>query len=121
MPRVLVQEYLGRRRSRVALHELLEAKKVFGVSVEALTHRCRDLGVFDSRTHRDLLRKYEELGWLQHPHGEPYSIPIDVEKPMLLQRLAVRAASEGTLAVSEVATLLGVNEAEIRASVADSR
>ena len=114
MPRVLVHEYLGRKRTQVAWEELFEAKRTFGVSIQALTHRCRDIGLFDDKLHKALFRRFEELGWRRAPYEEPFSIPKGIESPRILRRLTVRAVSEGSMSIENAAALFGVEEEDIR-------
>ena len=113
MPRVLIHEYFGRRRSKVGWAELFHSKSIFGVSVQALTHRCRELGVFDGKLHKALFNSFEDLGWRQPPFQEPHFIPKGTEKPRILLRLATRAVCEDSMSITQAAAVLGVEESEL--------
>ena len=46
MPADTLRAEIGARRTSIDWRELFELKPVFGVSAQALVHRCRDLGIF---------------------------------------------------------------------------
>ena len=59
---------VGKRRSAIALGELLALKLVFGVSIQALTRRCRDLRIISQATYRSLFNEFDRLGWRSPPY-----------------------------------------------------
>lgn len=63
MPTSALWLEVGKRRRAIALGELLALKRVFGVSIQALTHRCRDLGIIGSTLYRRLFDEFARLGW----------------------------------------------------------
>ena len=46
MPAEALWAMVGKRRTSIGWSELFDVKRLFGVSVQALTHRCKHLGVF---------------------------------------------------------------------------
>ena len=70
MPAEALWLEVGKRRSAIALGELLALKRVFGVSIQALTHRCRDLDIIGVATHRALFNEFDRLGWRSPPYEE---------------------------------------------------
>ena len=46
MPAEALWAAMGKRRSSIGWEELFDLKQLFGVSVQALTYRCKDLGIF---------------------------------------------------------------------------
>ena len=55
--------------------ELFELKRVFGVSVQALTYRCKDLGIFSNTLFRFLFDEFSRRGWRSPPYEEPCRRP----------------------------------------------
>ena len=56
----------GKRRTSVGWEELFQLKQLFRVSVQALTYRCKDLGIFSQALFRRLFDEFERQGW-RHP------------------------------------------------------
>ena len=106
MPAEALWLEVGKRRSAIALGELLALKRVFGVSIQALTHRCRDLDIIGVATYRGLFNEFDRLGWRSPPYKEYGAMPG--EKPNRFQRLCLRALAEGAIGESKAAELLGV-------------
>ena len=65
MPAEALWHEVGRRRKSVSIGELLELKRLFGVSVQALTYRCRDLGIFSQALYDRLFDAFKR-GRLAH-------------------------------------------------------
>ena len=106
MPAEALWLEVGKRRSAIALGELLALKRVFGVSIQALTHRCRDLDIIGVATYRGLFNEFDRLGWRSPPYKEYGAMPG--EQPRRFQRLCLRALAEGAIGESKAAELLGV-------------
>ena len=111
MPAEALRFEVGIRRSAIALGELLALKRVFGVSIQALTHRCRDLGIIGVATYRALFNDFDRLGWRSPPYKE-YGA-MSGEKPNRFHRLCLRALAEGAISESKAAELLDVPITEI--------
>ena len=97
---------VGKHRSAIALGELLALKRVFGVSMQAITHRCRDLGIISLTTYRRLFDEFERLGWRSPPYKEYGAFPGEL--PCRFNRLCLRALAEGAISQSKAAELLNV-------------
>ena len=65
--------------------ELLELKRVFGVSAQAIAYRCKDLGIIGPGVYRILFQTFARLGWRSPPYEEPH--PLPAEKPHRFRRL----------------------------------
>ena len=111
MPADALWAKIGKRRSSVSLGELLELKQVFGTSVQAVTYRCKDLGIFSESLFRRLFDAFTRLGWRTPPYKEPYA--RQGEKPKRFERLTFRALAEGVVSESKAAELLGVSVHEL--------
>ncbi|WP_371731794.1 ImmA/IrrE family metallo-endopeptidase, partial [Shinella sp. AETb1-6] len=89
-PDVLRAE-VGAHRSSISIGELVALKKRFGVSVQALTYRCKDLGIISPPACARLFKIFAVRGWRDAPYEEPESMAPDVEEPRRFERLCYRA------------------------------
>lgn len=106
MPAETLHTEIGRRRKAVCRRELLDLKRIFGVSLQALLLRCRELGIFGPVLFQRLLAEYGLRGWGRPPYREPCA--MEKEKTRRFERLCLRALSEGELSAEEAAGLLEV-------------
>ena len=106
MPAEALRAEIGAHRSSIGWDELFELKRIFGVSVQALTYRCRDLGIFTSSVVQRLFREFSRLGWRRPPYQEPLAMPG--EMPKRFDRLCFRALAEGVISEAKAAELLGI-------------
>jgi Zn-dependent peptidase ImmA (M78 family) len=106
MPAELLWAEVGRHRRALAIGELLELKKLFGVSAQAIAYRCKELGIIGPGAYRTLFQAFARLGWRSPPYPEPN--PLPPEKPHRFRRLCFRAAAEGLASEVKVAELLRV-------------
>ena len=111
MPAETLQAEIGKHRKSIGGSELMHFKQLFGVSIQALTWRCRDLGIFAQPLFKKLLDEYNQLGWNSTPYREPLAMPS--EEPMRFERLTFRALSEGAVSESKAAELLGMKAREL--------
>ena len=104
MPAETLRAEVGRRRAAMGWAELFELKRIFGVSVQALTYRCKDLGVFSPSLFRRLFDEFVRRGWRTPPYKEPHA--MKGEEPRRFERLCHRALAEGAISESKAAELL---------------
>ncbi len=107
MPEAALRDRLGTRRTSVAWEELITLKRLFGVSLQALTFRCRELGIFSVALSRQLHREFLRRGWSRPPYAEP-----EVSKPEIPSRFrnfCLRALAEGRVDALRAAELLGTS------------
>lgn len=107
MPAATIWSEIGKHRKSISLGELLDLKQLFGVSVQAIVYRCKDLGIIRSSTHQALFQEFNQRGWRKPPYQEPLALPG--EKPSRFKRLCFRAASENAISEAKAAELLGVS------------
>ena len=112
MPAEALWAEVGKRRSSIGLGELFSLKPVFGVSVQALANRCRDLAIFGPTLHRRLFQEFDRRGWHTPPFEEPLSRQ-DGEQPRRFERLCLRALAEGAVSEPKAAELLNVSVHEL--------
>ena len=111
MPAETLWAEIGKRRKSIGWGELFELKRIFGVSVQDLTYRCRDLGIFGVPLVRRLFNEFGRRGWRNPPHKEPWA--MTGEKPLRFERLCLRALSEGAISDAKAAELLGHSAIEL--------
>jgi Zn-dependent peptidase ImmA (M78 family) len=109
MPADVVRAEVGAQRSSISIGELVALKQRFGVSVQAIAFRCRDLGIIDKKAFSNLYRLFTQRGWRKAPYAEPGCIPADYEEPKRFERLCYRALAEGVIGESRAAEMLGIS------------
>lgn len=109
MPAEALWNEVGKHRTSISLAELLQLKKLFGTSFQAITYRCKDLGIISSAVFKSLFDTFEARGWRSFPYEEPGALPADQEEPKRLERLCYRAVAEGALSEAKTAELLGIS------------
>jgi len=112
MPAEFLRSEVGRKRRAVSLAELLELKRVFGTSVQAIAYRLRDLGIIGESTYRQLFDRFEQLGWLRPPYPEPH--PMPKVEPLRFKRLCFRALAEGMISETAAVRLMDMSPARLR-------
>lgn len=117
MPPETLRAHIGRRRQSISRGELLELKKLFGVSVQALTYRCRDLEILPDKVFRRLFREFSRLGWRTPPYEEPFAMK-PAQRPRRFERLCYRALAEGAISEAKAAELLELTVRDVRARMA---
>lgn len=118
MPADALWHEIGKCRASISIMELVHLKKLFGVSIQAIAHRCKDLDIFRKELFKSLFREFHQFGWIGPPYTEPASRAKEV--PERFERLTLRALSEDAVSESKAAELLGVSIRELDA-VMDAR
>ena len=111
MPAETLRVEIGKHRKSMGWSELFDLKRLFGVSVQALTYRCKDLGIFGNPLFRHLFDEFVRRGWRSPPFREPWAMPG--EQPMRFERLCFRALAEGVISEAKAAELLGHSVREL--------
>ncbi len=96
-----------------SIGELVALKKLFGVSIQALAYRCKDLGIINQAACARLFKVFAERGWRTAPFEEPESMQPELEEPRRFERLCYRALAEGVIGESRAAELLGISVREL--------
>jgi len=102
-PEELVRRDVGATRRKVSLGELILLKSRYGMSIQSLVYRLRDLGIISEGGATALWKQINARGWKQE---EPN--PLDPERPQWARRAALRAIAEGSLTVDEAEIMIGV-------------
>lgn len=120
MPADVVRAEVGAQRSAISIGELVALKQRFGVSVQAIAFRCRDLGIIDKKAFSDLFREFTKRGWRKEPFAEPARIDPGYEEPKRFERLCYRALAEGVIGESRAAEMLGLTLKALDHRLADA-
>jgi Zn-dependent peptidase ImmA (M78 family) len=101
---------LGRKRSDFRLAELRATKMRYGISIQGIIRRARDLEIITEATYKKWSMLISKWG-LRKDEGSPY---VPVERPTRPVCLASRAVAEDLLPVEEAVRLgnLGSEEAQ---------
>ena len=116
VPASLVYDEVGCRRSEVSLDELLLLKQSWGVSVQCILHRLRDLDVISQNQYEWWWREIEALGYSK---VEPVRLPR--EESTWERRNLARALAEGLMTREQAAAYLGVERPARAADGIDRR
>ena len=106
LPEEVLWAKVGRHRSDVDWKELLVLKLTFGISIQATTYRCKDLGIITDALMGRLFDIFKADGW----RDPPYMEPLDVlgNRSGRFERLCFRALAEGAISESKASELLEV-------------
>jgi len=111
MPADALWVAIGKHRTAISLKELLHLKQLFGVGVQAIAYRCKDLGIFGQPLFRRLFQEFDRLGWNCPPYEEPCTLPG--EEPTRFKRLTFRALAEGAISEAKAAELLDLTVGDL--------
>ena len=100
-PAAIVRREVGHRRGFIQPQELLLLKRRFGLSIQALLYRLRDLDIITELYYRQWCIDISRLGWRQK---EPLESPP--EQPTWLRQNVLRALSEGIITQEDAQGLL---------------
>jgi Zn-dependent peptidase ImmA (M78 family) len=109
MPREAMWSEIGKHRTSISLGEFLRLKQLFGASFQAITYRCKDLGIIGETLYRELFQLFHRQGWRKPPFQEPGAMDPKCEEPSRLERLCFRALAEGVFGEARVAEILGIS------------
>ncbi len=111
MPADALWSEIGKHRTSIGGSELFALKRLFGVSVQALAYRCKDLSIFSESLFRRLFHEFSRLGWRSPPYEEPFA--MEGELPTRFERLTYRALAEEAVSEPKAAELLGLSVREL--------
>jgi Zn-dependent peptidase ImmA (M78 family)/DNA-binding XRE family transcriptional regulator len=115
IPAGVLRSEVGAQRSSISMGELVALKQRFGVSIQAIAYRCKELGIISQSAFSALFDEFEERGWRTAPHAEPAHMDPALEEPKRFERLCYRALAERFIGESRAAELLGISVRELDA------
>lgn len=92
---------VGTKRSFITLQELLFLKEHFGLSIQALLYRLRELHIINDSYYKNWCIEINKRNWKKHEPSE-----IKPEKPVWLKQNILRAISEGIITQEEANSLI---------------
>ena len=107
MPEEVMWAEIGKNRTALSWAELFKLKLMLGVSVQAITYRCKDLGIISQSLMGRMFDQFEELGWRSPPYEEEH--PMPGETSGRFERLCYRALAEGAVSESKASELLEIS------------
>ena len=110
MPAETLRANIGKHRNSIGWSELFALKQLFGASVQAITFRCRDIGIFPPALAEKLFKQFSRRGYRSAPY-EPQ--PLPEEKPGRFDRLCYRALAEDAVSEAKAAELLDISVREL--------
>jgi Zn-dependent peptidase ImmA (M78 family)/transcriptional regulator with XRE-family HTH domain len=93
IPADAMRSELGVQRNNLSIPELCLLKWKYGISIQALTYRAKDLGIISEGAYVSMFRFFRSRGIHE---TEPGSCPF-VEAPMALRQMLFRAVAEKRL------------------------
>ena len=101
-PAEVVFREVGPKRAFIQPEELLLLKRRFGMSIQALLYRLRDLGIIAESYYKQWCMDINRLGWKKQE-------PLDLlpEQPQWLRQNVLRALAEGLVTQEEAERMLG--------------
>ena len=101
VPAEQLRRDVGEKRSRIQKSELFYLKKRYGMSIQAILFRLRDLRIITDAYYKKWCIQINKFGWKKH---EPSEIPR--EKPERFHQQVLRALSEEFISEIEAEQLL---------------
>lgn len=92
---------LGKKRTSISLDELHLIKHKYGISMQAIIYRAKDLNIVSDNFYKLLFKEFSARGFRQHEPGEAYL----AEKPKRMEKLLLRLLSEGIITQSRAEEL----------------
>ena len=113
LPREVLFEELGRKRSDISFFEIGSIKKEYGLSMQAIVYRAHHTGIISDYTFQHLNVEFNGRGWKK---SEPIVLETE-EHPFQFHQLVHRAYAEEVISVSKAAFLAGNSIEDFRKEV----
>jgi len=95
----------GSKRKMLDIYELHLLKHKYGISMQALIFRAKDLHIITNAKLSDLFDVFRENGWRENEPGDH----LKSESPSRMKRMIFRALSEHKITRSRAAELIGTD------------
>lgn len=105
IPAQTLKKELGERRYALDPNELYLLKQKYGISMQALIYRAKDLGIIGDASAARMFRQFSAAGWRVMEPGEP----LPPERPQKMRRLVYRGLAEDIISPTRAKELLGEN------------
>lgn len=109
LPEETIRKELGNERSRISIHELIAIKENYGISIQAIMHRAKNLGIISDFSYLNFRK------WINSNRSEEGLGKYEgKEQSGRFKQLVFRAASEEIISMSKAANLANLKLAEFR-------
>lgn len=109
VPEKTMRQELGNHRSHLSIPELITIKETYGISIQALVQRAKDLRIITEYMFIEFRK------WISKNRAEEgLGNYIGVEKSSRFEQLLYRAAAEEVISMSKAASLANLKLAEFR-------
>jgi Zn-dependent peptidase ImmA (M78 family)/transcriptional regulator with XRE-family HTH domain len=105
-------ESIGEKRHGIEWKELYLLKHEYGLSMQAILYRCKDLAVITEEKCQAMFMEFSKNRWRSKEPGDEYPR----EQTRFFEQLVYRGAGEGILSDAKAAELLGISSREFRRS-----
>ena len=78
----------------LSMPELMALKKLFGMSIQAIAYRCKDLGIIARGAMSSLFKLFLVQGWRDPPFKEPGAIDPEFERPRRMLGMPANVLAE---------------------------
>jgi len=102
VPRDVFVNDVGERRRKLSQRELELLKQKYGVSMQALVYRMKDLGIITESHFGRIFQWFNNAGYKKEEPGEP----VPPEQPHRFERMVEHALAEGLITRRRAAELL---------------
>lgn len=110
LPRETAELELGKTRSKLMIQELGQLKKQYGISIQAIVARAKDLQIISESYYRQFFFYITQMGWRSQ---EPYDYK-GVEQSNRFEQLLFRALAEELISISKAAALNNKSVAQFK-------
>jgi len=110
IPEDTLRKELGGKRSKLSFHELTAMKQQYGISIQALVYRAKDLQLISDNYFRQFYATFNQLGYRVN---EPVEYE-GAEHSNRFSQLLFRALAENFISVSKAASLKNQKLAQFR-------
>jgi Zn-dependent peptidase ImmA (M78 family)/DNA-binding XRE family transcriptional regulator len=109
LPEAVMCKELGQQRSKITLWELKKLKGIFGISMQAIMARAKNLSIISANTYRNFCIYSRKHGWHKDEPGE-YG---GKEVANRFKQLVYHGAAEQVISFSKAAELLNTSVAQL--------
>jgi len=101
-PATLVRQEVGQKRASIQSQELILLKRQYGMSIQALLRRLRDLEIITESYYRQWCIDISRMQWRKREPGE-----LPPEQPQWLRRAVLHALAEGLISQEDATAMIG--------------
>ncbi len=112
----ILKDILGEKRTDISLMELIAIQKSYGISIDALMYKAKELGIIaDARYVHYCIYKNKNKSFKQTVEAVRYKV---IEMSNRFERLVYRALASDVISYSKAAVLLNKSIEDVRNNVA---